>query len=326
MIRKWAWNLVYLSGVLVAGAGFARGAEPAPKVDFSRDIQPILSDNCYFCHGPDSGKRKGDLRLDKLDPQIGPFAPRDGYTIIKPGKLDESTLADRITSDDPDVKMPPPASHRALTSAQVVLLQQWIEQGAKWGKLTLVADSRRHVPRLPAVKDASWPRNPIDAFILARFLEKEGLAPSPVAEKATLIRRVTFDLIGLPPTPAEVDAFVADSSSDAYEKVVDRLMNSPRAMVASEDGLGIGSIYARYADTNEVPGRLGAHDVALARLGGQSVQRQHALRPVCHEAARRRSPAGARPQDDKIATAFLRNQHDQRRGAVASPKKIASIM
>ncbi len=120
-----------------ARAGVAlRAAElPAPTVDFSRDIQPILSDNCYFCHGPDSGKRKGDLRLDRLDPKIGPFSPRDGYTIIKPGKLDESTLADRITSDDPDVKMPPPASHRVLTPAQVQLLQRWIEQGAKWGKL-----------------------------------------------------------------------------------------------------------------------------------------------------------------------------------------------
>ena len=248
MIRYWAWNLACICGVVVAGAVGVRAAEPAHKVDFSRDIQPILSDNCYFCHGPDSGKRKGDLRLDRLDPKIGPFAPRDGYFIIKPGKIDESTLADRIVSDDPDVKMPPPASHRELTSAQIQLLQRWIEQGAKWGKLWSLIPPKR--PPVPTVKDASWPRNPIDDFVLAK-LETEGLAPSPEADKATLIRRVTLDLTGLPPTPAEVDAFLADPSSDAYEKVVDRLLAVPRY---GERMVWEWLDVARYADTNGYQG------------------------------------------------------------------------
>jgi hypothetical protein len=232
--------LLCIGGML----GWASRAGAEPKVDFAREIQPILADNCYFCHGPDKGKRKADLRLDMLDPKQGPFAARDGYSIIAPGKLDDSVLVMRITSDDPDFHMPPPKANRHLTEKQVGLLKKWVEQGAKWGKHWAMEPPVR--PMLSEVKDAGWVKNPIDRFILAR-LEKEGLKPSPEASKEALIRRVTLDLTGLPPTPEDVDAFVADPSSDAYEKVVDRLLASPRY---GERMVWEWLDLARYADTN----------------------------------------------------------------------------
>ena len=219
----------------------------AQEVDFARDIQPILSDKCYHCHGPHAEARKGDLRLDLLDPKFGPLAERDGYHIVKPGSLDDSVLVMRITSDDDEFKMPPPNSNRKLTDKQIDLLQRWVEQGAKWGKHWSFEPPVR--PPTPNVKDpavAARVKNPIDAFLFAR-LERDGLAPSPEANKEALIRRVTLDLTGLPPTPAEVDAFVADPSSDAYEKLVDRLLASPRY---GERMVWEWLDIARYADTN----------------------------------------------------------------------------
>ena len=300
MNRLVTWIFVCFCGAVAAFCLPARGADADRKVDFTREIQPILSDNCYFCHGPDSGKRKGDLRLDQLDPKLGPFVERDGYKIILPGKIDDSVLADRIVSDDPDVKMPPPASHRELTSAQIQLLQKWISQGAKWGKhWSLIAPKR---PDVPAVNDRAWPRNPIDNFILAR-LEKESLAPSPPAEKATLIRRVTLDLTGLPPTPGEVDAFVADQSSDAYEKVVDRLMASPRY---GERMVWEWLDLARYADTNGYQGDAVRtmwpwRDWAVKSLNENMPYDQFVIKQIAGDLL----PEAT--QDDKIATGFLRN-------------------
>jgi hypothetical protein len=236
-----------------ASSAVAAGATPpaaGKKVEFARDVQPILADNCYFCHGPDAHHREANLRFDKLDPKEGPLAPRDGYAIVAPGKVDDSVLVMRITADDPDVHMPPPDSHRKLTDAQIELLKRWIEQGAKWGKhWSLEVPKRPEVPEVaevPALKGRAWPRNPIDNFVLAK-LQKQGLNPSPEADKETLIRRVTLDLTGLPPTPAEVDAFLADSSADAYEKVVDRLLASPRY---GEHMAWAWMDLARYADTN----------------------------------------------------------------------------
>ena len=222
-----------------------RAASPAAdEIDFARDIQPILSENCFFCHGPDAGQRKADLRLDQLDPKQGPLAERDGYSIIKPGDLDESVLVMRITSDDPETKMPPPKSNRKLSDKQIDLLQRWIKEGAKWGKHWSFEPPKKR--ELPAVKTGGWVRNGIDNFIVAR-LEKEGLKPQAEANKHTLIRRVTLDLTGLPPTPAEVDAFVKDQSPDAYEKVVDRLLASPHyGERMSWEWLDA----ARYSDTN----------------------------------------------------------------------------
>jgi cytochrome c553 len=196
---------------------------PKPAIDFNRQIRPILAENCFACHGPDETKRKAKLRFDTKE---GAFAKlrHGGYAIV-PGKLAESELMARISTDEPTEIMPPPKSGKRLKPEQVALLKEWIEQGAKWSEhWAFVAPVR---PPLPGVNDVNWPRNPIDYFILAR-LEKEGLKPSPEASKTTLIRRVTLDLTGLPPTPAEVDAFLADASPDAYEKVVDRLLKSPR--------------------------------------------------------------------------------------------------
>ena len=196
--------------------------QPIPeRIQFNRDIRPILAENCYACHGPDANKRKADLRMDTKDGLFS--AIKDKHPVV-PGKTDQSELFRRINADDPDERMPDPKSGKRLSGRQVALLKKWIEQGAPWqGHWAFTAPLR---PALPQVHDESWPRNAIDRFILAR-LQEEGLKPSPVADKATLIRRLTLDLTGLPPTPKEVDAFLADDSPDAYEKVVDRLLDNP---------------------------------------------------------------------------------------------------
>lgn len=193
------------------------------KVDFSRDISPILSDNCYACHGPDAAHRKAGLRFDLKESALAQLKS-ENYAIV-PGDLDKSELIARIITKNEDDLMPPSDSGKQLTEAQIDLLKRWILQGAEWKSHWSFIKPER--PPLPEVMDARWPRNPIDHFILAR-LEKANLGTSPQADKVTLIRRVTFDLTGLPPTPAEVDAFLADHRSDAYERVVDRLLQSPR--------------------------------------------------------------------------------------------------
>ncbi|HUY93023.1 MAG TPA: DUF1553 domain-containing protein [Pirellulales bacterium] len=211
------------------------------QISFNRDIRPILSDHCFQCHGPDSAQRKADLRLDA---EAGAEADLGGHRAIVPGDVEASELVRRITAADPEERMPPAEFERPLSAEQIDLLEKWIAEGAKWqGHWSFIPPVR---PQPPAVRDAAWPRGPIDAFVLAR-LEAEGLSPSPEADKTTLLRRVTFDLTGLPPAPAEVDAFLADDSPGAFERVVDRLLASPRygeRMAARWlDG-------ARYADSN----------------------------------------------------------------------------
>jgi len=217
------------------------------NVDFDRDIRPILSDVCYKCHGPDEKQRDSELRLDRKESALGEI---DGHRPIVPGDPKASELYRRIISQDKDERMPPEDSGRELTGKQIDLLKKWIEQGAKWNEhwafATLV---RPEIPKpdspLASGKD-SWISNPIDAFVLARFVA-EGMQPSPAADKSTLIRRVTLDLTGLPPTPEEVDAFVADESPEAYERVVDRLLRSPRY---GERMAVMWLDAARYADTS----------------------------------------------------------------------------
>jgi len=193
-------------------------AGEAATPDFDRQVRPILSDNCYVCHGPDPGTRQADLRLDAIHETI-----ESGY--IVPGSREESEVFRRITAEDATERMPPPSTGKTLTPAQIEVIGRWIDSGAEakahW---SFVSPAR---PDLPDVGRPDWCRNPIDRFILAR-LEAEGLEPSPEADKPALIRRVTYDLTGLPPTPQEVDAFLADESPDAYEKAVDRLLASPR--------------------------------------------------------------------------------------------------
>jgi len=192
-------------------------------IDFNRDIRPILSDNCFACHGPDENKRKGKLRLDTKEDAFKPA--KSGDHAIVPRDLKNSQLLARITSKDEEELMPPPKSGKKLTAAQIDLLKRWIAEGAPWQSHWAYEAPKR--PALPQVKDKKWPKNEIDHFVAAR-LEKEKLKPSSEADKTTLIRRAALDLTGLPPTPDEIDAFLADKSPQAYEKVVDRLLASPR--------------------------------------------------------------------------------------------------
>jgi len=190
-------------------------------IEFNRDIRPILSDTCFHCHGSDAAKREADLRLDT---EAGAVADLGGYSAVVPGSVERSRLFERITHADPAERMPPMDSARTLNRDQIELLKRWIQQGAVWQKHWSFAPVSE--PPQPKIQQASWPHNPIDWFILAQ-LEKASLVPSPQAGKTTLIRRVTFDLTGLPPTLAEIDDFVADESAHAFEKVVDRLLDSP---------------------------------------------------------------------------------------------------
>lgn len=203
-------------------ASQALGIDDVGRIDFNRDIRPILSDNCYTCHGPDEQQRVNDLRLDRREVA---FSNREGHPAIVPGDLGASLLHQRVSSSDPENRMPPKDSGRELTDIQIQLLTEWIRQGAVWTEHWAFIAPLRHDP--PETQLKSWSRNPIDDFVLAR-LEQEGLQPSEEAGRRTLIRRVTLDLTGLPPTPEEVAAFLSNSSPNAYETVVDRLLASPR--------------------------------------------------------------------------------------------------
>ena len=210
-------------------------------VDFDRDVRPVLSQNCFACHGFDASKRVSGLRLDREEGAMGKLP--SGRVAVVPGDVKKSELIERILTTGP-LQMPPPSSGKKLTLAQIAMLKRWVAQGGKYAKHWAFVTPVR--PALPPVKNTAWVQNPIDRFILAR-LEKEGLAPSPEADKVTLLRRVSLDLTGLPPTPDEVKAFVADKSKDAYAKVVDRLLANPhygeRMAVSWLD-------LARYADTH----------------------------------------------------------------------------
>src|SRR5947207_830184 len=203
-------TFVVLFGVL----GFPGARElcaAAGTVDFTRDIRPVLSDNCYQCHGPDEKARKAKLRLDMKE---SAFRVQDGLVVIKPGKSAESELVRRITTSDTDDLMPPPRSNHKLTPKQIGLIKQWIDSGAKWSQHW--AFNPIQSPNASAVRDKLWPANEIDRFILAR-LEQEKLSPSLQADRERLIRRVTFNLTGIPPTVTEIDAFLSDKSPNAYE-------------------------------------------------------------------------------------------------------------
>jgi hypothetical protein len=212
-------------------------ATAADKLQFNRDIRPILADKCFYCHGQDANKRQGDLRLDDRAAAIKAKA-------FVPGNLKSSTLIERIHSTDTDILMPPPDSNRKLSAEQKKLLERWITEGAEYEThWAFVAPQR---PALPLSENETWVRNLIDRFVLNK-LNDAGLKPSPEADRATLIKRLSIDLIGLPPTPAEVAAFVADSDPQAYEKLVDRLLESKhygeRMALPWLDA-------ARYADSN----------------------------------------------------------------------------
>jgi mono/diheme cytochrome c family protein len=243
-MRK-AFTAAFLAAVCAVGGSAGRSvvvrAQTAPAatpVSFNREILPILANNCFACHGPDEKKRETKFHFDT---QEGMFLKKG---VIERGNAEESLLIEKITDPNPKDRMPPPESGHTLTQKQIELLRRWIDEGAKWDTHWAYVPPTR--PDLPAVVQSSWVRNPIDQFILAR-LEREGLKPAPEADKETLLRRVTYDLTGLPPTPAETDAFLADQSPDAYETQVDRLLRSPhygeRMAMPWLDA-------ARYADTH----------------------------------------------------------------------------
>jgi hypothetical protein len=205
----------FLSLLVLALATSVRADLPLPeKADFNRDVRPILSENCFACHGFDANKRKADLRLDT----------KEGVANAVKGAKTHDDLLKRIKSSDPDEMMPPPESGKHLTERQKAVLARWVEQGAEYkGHWSYLKPTR---PQVPAVEQPGFTRNPIDRFVLATLRELS-YTPSPEADRVTLIRRLSFDLTGLPPTPAEVKAFADDPSSDAYEKLVDRLLASP---------------------------------------------------------------------------------------------------
>lgn len=231
------------SRIAIVGALFALGfGLRAAEIDFLRDVRPILSSHCFKCHGPDESARKSGLRLDVREAALKPA--KSGETAIVPNNAEKSELVKRLFHTDEDEIMPPPSTKNPLTTQQKEILKQWIAQGAEY-KPHWAFEPPKQAP-LPKVKDTGWPLNEIDHFILAR-LEKEGLKYSPKADKYTLVRRLYLDLIGLPPTPAQADAFVKDSSPNAYEALVDSLLSSPHY---GERWARRWLDLARYADTN----------------------------------------------------------------------------
>ena len=238
--------------VLLAGVAFllVRALVPdrilhgqtTARIEFKRDIRPILSDKCFACHGPDATAKKIKLRLDSEEGMKAELGR--GRRAVVPGQPEQSELVKRITHADAAMRMPPADSGRALTATEITLLTAWIKQGANWESHWSFIKPVR--PPLPAVKNQAWPKNAIDYFVLAR-LEQAGLQPSPEADRATLLRRLSLDLTGLPPTLKELDDFLNDKTPNAYEKVVDRLLASPRY---GERMAFKWLDAARYADTN----------------------------------------------------------------------------
>jgi len=248
--------LILFPGVVdrVGESGFSLAADDPGSISFSRDIRPLLSGKCYFCHGPDEMTREADLRLDQFEPATREV---DGHRAITPGKPDQSELVRRILSEDPDEMMPPPSSNKSLTAEQKELLRRWIESGAEYEEHWAFVPPRQ--VELPVVVRADWPRNAIDSFILSR-LEAEKLTPSEEADAIALVRRVYLDLIGLPPTPEEADQWAARLNEtlagekrrpgvreDVWLELVNYLLDSPRY---GERWARRWLDLARYADTN----------------------------------------------------------------------------
>jgi hypothetical protein len=235
--------VLFISSLARAATGTPiKSPPPVSKLDFSRTVRPVLAGHCFKCHGQDEGARRAKLRLDVRENAIQPA--KSGELAIVPGKPDQSELVRRIFSADEDEQMPPPGAKNPLAPAEKEVLKQWIAEGAEYQPhWAFIAPQQAPLPK---VKASSWPQNAIDYFVLAR-LEQEGLRPSPRADKYTLVRRVYLDLIGLPPTPAQADEFIKNTSPAAYERLVDHLLASPHY---GERWARRWLDLARYADTN----------------------------------------------------------------------------
>jgi len=217
--NDWQQSVLFVICLLTVTSASSARSSKADEIRFDRDVLPVLSGKCFQCHGPDDDARKAGLRLDTHDAVF-----RTENPIVRPGDSLHSEMIQRIIAQDPDVRMPPADSNRVLTTGEIEILRKWIDQGAEWGSHWAYQSVIR--PPLPVASLAQWPRNPIDQFVLAR-LDREGLTPSPEVGKETLLRRVSLDLTGLPPAPDEIREFLADSSAEAFDKVVDRLLASP---------------------------------------------------------------------------------------------------
>jgi hypothetical protein len=294
-----------------APQGRARADDSTPgrpkKTVFGRDIRPILADKCFKCHGPDATQRKAKLRLDTLRDAQTPA--QSGSRAIVPGKIDESELYRRITADDVEERMPPSRTGKTLSAAEIARLKSWIEEGAEYqGHWAFQAPIR---PERASVRNSGWCRNPVDSFILAK-LETEGLSPSSEADRFTLIRRLSLDLIGLPPTISEVDAFLADVRPDAYDRLVDRLLDSPQY------GERWGRIWldaARYADSDGYEKDKSRQvsfyrDWVIAALNRDIPYDRFVIEQVAGDEL----PGAA--QEDVVATGFLRNSMINEEGGV----------
>ncbi len=301
-------SLLLLSALMAASIFLSRAssAQQAP-IDFNRDIRPILSDKCWACHGPDAPAKKLRLRLDSETAALMDLG--QGSKAIVPNHPEQSEMIRRINSTDQYEQMPPPTSGRKLSDREKELLTEWIKQGAKWQQhWSFVTPTR---PALPEVKNQAWVRNGIDNFILAR-LEKEGLQPSPEADRATLLRRVSLDVTGLPPTIKEIEFFKNDASDNAYEKAVDKLLASPR--------FGERMAYrwldaARYADTNgyQVDGNREAwrwRDWVIEAFNSNKPYDEFTIEQLAGDLLPNAT------LDQKIATAFNRNHRMNAEGGL----------
>ena len=250
-------NTRWLLAIAIASsAGLNARAADDSAVDYNRDIRPILADTCYKCHGPDGNQRQADLRMD-VESVVG-LKLDGGHTAIVAGSAATSAVVARITSRDPETRMPPRESGKSLTPVQIELITKWVDQGAKWQGHWAFQPPTRPTP--PTADLPGWRSNPIDAFVLSR-LRSEGLTPSPRASREALIRRVTLDLTGLPPTIDEIDRFLADTRPGSYRRVVDRLLGSTR----------YGEHVGRRSAAQAEPLATGRHRI-------QSLQRDHQRR------------------------------------------------
>ncbi|KAA3614486.1 MAG: DUF1553 domain-containing protein [Planctomycetota bacterium] len=222
-LRSFIWTAASTFALAGLASAAAIPQQDGAVPDFNRDIRPILSDNCFYCHGPDREERKAGLRLDVPEGALGELSG-GGFAIV-PGELEESELWFRVDTDDDFDVMPPPGSGKSLTDREKQLLKQWIEAGAPFAQHWAFVAPKR--PALPEVERQDLVRNPVDRFLLNR-LQAEGLSFNPEADRETLLRRLSLDLTGLPPTPEELDAFLADEDSQAYERQVQRLLDSPK--------------------------------------------------------------------------------------------------
>ncbi len=289
------------------------------ELDYNRDVKPILSDKCFACHGPDQAKQKAGLRLDLATNAYDELSESPGKVAIDPGSLRNSEVFRRIVASDPEVVMPTPESHLSLTAYEKAVLVKWIDEGAVYKPHW--AFEKPVMPQIPSVEHNIWVKNPIDNFVAYRLEEKK-MAPNKEADKETLIRRVTFDITGLPPSLAEIDSFMGDKSPDAYEKLVDHLLDSPHyGERMAADWLDL----ARFADS---------HGYTVDRLRDMSPYRDWVIKAfnknqpydqfiqwqlagdLMKSPAGRDSVSRLTAKEMRIATAFNRNHQQNLEGGI----------